>query len=91
MNINRFTALALTSFFLAAGQISTYAQSEPKSPSAKEMDRLFDLCRLKPEEALWDDLPWMSNVGKALKKASKEGKPLFLTFAGGGGHPLGMC
>jgi hypothetical protein len=55
------------------------------------MDRLFDLCRLKPEEALWDDLPWMSNVGKALKKASKEGKPLFLTFAGGGGHPLGMC
>jgi len=83
--------LALTAIALAAGRVPSHAQSEPKAASAKELERLFDLCRLKPEEALWDDLPWMSNVGKALKKASKEGKPLLLTFAGGGGHPLGMC
>lgn len=59
--------------------------------SPKELDQLFALCRLKPEEALWDDLPWAASLAVGLKKASKEGKPLFLTFAGGGGHPLGMC
>jgi hypothetical protein len=91
MICTRVAAPVIVAILLAAGQSSSHAQSEPKNASAKELERLFDLCRLKPEEALWDDLPWMSNVGKALKKASKEGKPLFLTFAGGGGHPLGMC
>ena len=91
MTVTRVAALAIGAIMLAAGQGPSHAQSDPKNAAAKELERLFDLCRLKPEEALWDDLPWMSNVGKALKKASKEGKPLFLTFAGGGGHPLGMC
>jgi hypothetical protein len=91
MSLNKFAALGTVAMILGIGRVHTHAQSEPKNASAKEMERLFDLCKVKPEEALWDDLPWMSNVGKALKKASKEGKPLFLTFAGGGGHPLGMC
>jgi hypothetical protein len=80
---------------LLAGTIAPVSgfQDAPARPefSKAEMDQLFTLCRLKPEEALWDDLPWASGLAAGLKKASKEGKPLFLTFAGGGGHPLGMC
>jgi hypothetical protein len=49
----------------------------------------FDELRslIKPLPGGFDDLPWMTDLWEARKKAAEEGKPLLVWV--GDGHPLG--
>jgi hypothetical protein len=42
---------------------------------------------IKPKPGGFDDLPWMTDLWEARKKAAAEGKPLLVWV--GDGHPLG--
>ena len=67
--------------------------SQPKSPPANKSAPIpadqFDKLRalIKPKPGGYDDIPWMTDLWEARKKAAAEGKPLFVWV--GDGHPLG--
>ncbi len=52
---------------------------------ADQFDKLRTL--IKPRPGGFDDLPWMTDLWEARKKAAAEGKPLLVWV--GDGHPLG--
>lgn len=54
-------------------------------------DRLHATIRPAEKEAPWSDIPWMTSLWQARERAAREGKPLLIWGAGGGGHPLGLC
>jgi hypothetical protein len=57
-------------------------------PAQKLVDE-FDSLRslIKPKPGGFDDIPWMTDLWEARKKAAEEGKPLLVWV--GDGHPLG--
>jgi hypothetical protein len=62
--------------------------SRPLSPS--EFDQLHALIRPQPGESRWAEVPWMTSLWEARKKAAAEGKPLFIWVISDG-HPCGLC
>lgn len=52
---------------------------------------VHDLVRASETEAPWADVPWMTSLWRARERAAREGKPLLIWAAGGGGHPLALC
>lgn len=52
---------------------------------------VHDLVRGTEAEAPWAEVPWMTSLSKARERAAREGKPLLIWAAGGGGHPLALC
>jgi hypothetical protein len=54
-------------------------------------ETLHDLIRSERDEAPWTQIPWMTSLSQARERAAREGRPLLLWAAGGGGHPLGLC
>jgi hypothetical protein len=68
-------------------------RSEAGSSGAKKAAGLapdrFDKLRalIKPAPGGFDDLPWMTDLWEARRKAAAEGKPLLVWV--GDGHPLG--
>ena len=59
--------------------------------STDSFDRLHATIRPVDKEAPWSDIPWMTSLWQARERAAREGKPLLIWGAGGGGHPLGLC
>lgn len=53
--------------------------------------KVHDLVRASETEAPWAEVPWMTSLWRARERAAKEGKPLLIWAAGGGGHPLALC
>src|SRR5262245_27563329 len=69
-------------------------RSEAKSSDARKgapgiLADQFDKLRalIKPKPGGYDDVPWMTDLWEARKKAAEEGKPLLVWV--GDGHPLG--
>ena len=62
-----------------------YAKETTTILSADQFDTLRVL--IKPEPGGFDDVPWMTDLWEARKKAAAEGKPLLVWV--GDGHPLG--
>lgn len=56
-----------------------------------QLGKVRDLVRAAEAEAPWSDVPWMTSLWRARERAAKEGKPLLVWAAGGGGHPLALC
>jgi hypothetical protein len=56
-----------------------------------QLHKVRDLVRAAETEAPWSDVPWMTSLWRARERAAKEGKPLLIWAAGGGGHPLALC
>jgi hypothetical protein len=54
-------------------------------------DQLHSKIRPVEKEAPWSDVPWMTSLWQARERAAREGKPLLIWGAGGGGHPLSLC
>lgn len=50
------------------------------------------LC-LQPGEYRWDEIPWVTSIWHARKKAAAENKPIFVFGTAGAGFndPLGNC
>ena len=59
--------------------------------SVESFEKLHTLIRPAEKEAPWADIPWMTSLWQARERAAREGKPLLIWGAGGGGHPLGLC
>jgi len=59
--------------------------------SVDSFEKLHTLIRPAEKEAPWSEIPWMTSLWQARERAAREGKPLLLWGAGGGGHPLGLC
>lgn len=85
----------MTRFKVALGMLTLLlgAQVLPSEPRAKTASAIvpdqFDKLRalIKPKPGGFDDLPWMTDLWQARKKAADEGKPLLVWV--GDGHPLG--
>ena len=83
--------MLLSRLKIAAGMLllalvsQTWAADTPDRMSAEKFDRLRTL--IKPKPGGFDDLPWMTDLWEARKKAAAEGKPLLVWV--GDGHPLG--
>ncbi len=50
-------------------------------------DRLHSLIKPKAEEEKWTQIPWLTSLWEARKRAAQEGKPILLWEMDG--HPLG--
>src|SRR5262245_12168062 len=61
------------------------AGKTPARIPADQFDKLRAL--IKPLPGGFDDVPWMTDLWEARKKAAAEGKPLLVWV--GDGHPLG--
>jgi hypothetical protein len=74
---------------LLVGAASRSAQGDDAVPpiSSDEFERL--LAAIKPQrgESPWREIPWLTNVTEARRKASAENKPLVI-FTAADGSPL---
>jgi hypothetical protein len=52
--------------------------------TAEQFDQLRRLIKPRPGESLWAQVPWLTNLKEARRRAAAEDKPLFLWRAGGG-------
>ena len=59
--------------------------AEPIKPA--QFDKLHALIRPNANEDKWTQIPWMTNLWDARKKAAEEGKPILLWEMDG--NPLG--
>jgi hypothetical protein len=76
---------------LAEGQITsapaaTSAESRPGRSAdpalpPEQFDQLWALVKPRPGEAAWEEIPWMTDLWEARKKAAAEGKPLYVWSA----------
>jgi hypothetical protein len=71
----------LTAF--AAGHGFALARPD-RGDSAAEFARLHALLKPQPGESKWADVPWLTSLPEARKRAVAEDKPLFVWRAGGG-------
>jgi hypothetical protein len=60
---------------------------EVKPIAPADFKDLQALIKPRPGEASWEEIPWMTNLWAARKKAALEGKPLFVWSASA--DPLG--
>jgi hypothetical protein len=62
-----------------------------QEPARESLETLHAMVRPADREAPWTEIPWMTSLWQARERAAREGKPLLIWGAGGGGHPLGLC
>ena len=77
------------SAFLVLGVASTFARCDDAVPqiSAADFDRLLTAIKPPPGESPWREIPWLTDVTAARRKASAENKPLVI-FTAADGSPL---
>jgi hypothetical protein len=71
---------------LCAVQAAVYGQGVPEIAPA-DFDRLLATIKPQPGESPWREVPWLTNVTEARRKASAEDKPLVI-FTAADGSPL---
>jgi hypothetical protein len=68
----------LAALALLAGATSA-APADPRlKPTEENFARYFAFLLPRPEEEKWLQIPWMTDLWEARKKAAAEGKPLLL-------------
>ena len=55
----------------------------------REFEALHKMVRPRPGETRWSELPWLTDLHEARRKAAREGK-LMIVWIAGGGQPLGF-
>ena len=68
---------------LAAG---ARGEPVPEIPPA-DFDRLIEEIKPQPGESPWREIPWLTNVTEARRKAAAEDKPIVI-FTAADGSPL---
>jgi len=79
----------LLSTLLVLGVASTFARCDDTVPEITTADFERLLAAIKPQqgESPWREIPWLTNVTEARRKASAENKPLVI-FTAADGSPL---
>src|SRR5262245_41967244 len=75
------------------------AAADPAVGSSKDLltpatfESLHRMIGLQPGEYRWDEVPWVTSIWHARKKAAAEDKPILHFSTGGAGFndPLGNC
>ena len=61
--------------------------SVARSQDIKDLNELMTLIKPQSAEEKWAEIPWMSSLWEARRKAAEQGKPILLWEMDG--HPLG--
>ena len=77
------------SALLVLGIASSFARGGDAVPAitAADFDRLVAAIKPQRGESPWREIPWLTNVTEARRKASAENKPLVI-FTAADGSPL---
>ncbi|HMF19837.1 MAG TPA: hypothetical protein VKE98_21710 [Gemmataceae bacterium] len=77
------------SLLVLLGAASAFAAGDDAAPeiAAGDFDRLLAAIKPQPGESPWREIPWLTNVTEARRKASAENKPLVI-FTAADGSPL---
>lgn len=81
--------LRFLSVLLFLGVASSFARGQgavPEIPAA-DFDRLLAAIKPQQGESPWREIPWLTNVTEARRKASADNKPLVI-FTAADGSPL---
>ena len=81
--------MRLLSILLILGVASAFARGQERVPQigAAEVDRLLAAIKPQTGESPWREIPWLTNVTEARRKAAAENKPLVI-FTAADGSPL---
>lgn len=77
----RATVAAVVACLLGAIAFVRPAQSEEPRPEwdqKRAVERVKRIIALEQSGKPWDEIPWQTDVAKAVGQAEKEGKPLFV-------------
>ena len=66
------------------------AEAEHTPAKSEQLAKSMKLIKPQPGESKWMEIPWLTSVWEARKKAAAEGKPIFI-WAGSDGGPVGIC
>jgi hypothetical protein len=64
--------------------LAATAQAGPSDLDGASFERLHRLLLPQPGESRWADLPWLTSLPEARKRAVELDRPLFVWRAGGG-------
>ena len=59
-------------------------------PRPETFESRFQQIRPRPGESAWTEVPWLTDLHEARRKAAAEGKPMFI-LAGGKASGIGAC
>jgi hypothetical protein len=68
----------------SAGRLDAQAAQKKEGPSKltpADFSKLLTLIKPHPDESPWAEIPWMTDLYAARKKAAAEGKPLYVWSA----------
>jgi hypothetical protein len=83
---NRMRLILLLPFFLTTSFWGAPDRGSAPKPIAP--DQFVELrAQIKPEPGGFEEIPWLTNLWEARRKAAAEGKPLYVWS--GGGPPCG--
>ncbi|MFT5468290.1 MAG: hypothetical protein ACI8UO_003399 [Verrucomicrobiales bacterium] len=82
------TNLLMNSVSLRSAPAQT--PTESMGLDAETFSSIHEQIRPQPGESRWMEIPWLTDLHDARKKAAAEGKPLFLSVSGKG-LSIGMC
>jgi hypothetical protein len=77
-------ALLLTGSLYLQGRTSAAEKSPAAKISTNDFEALHRLIKPQAGEAKWAEIPWLTNLQEARRRAVAEEKPLLLWRAGGG-------
>jgi hypothetical protein len=83
-----FLALALSAM-LGLSRVRA-AEPGPAPIPPEKFAAIHELIKPQAGESRWREIPWLTSIWEARKKAAAEGKPIFIIY-GGGAAPIGGC
>lgn len=87
MPLSPLPAVCLSAF-LAGFLAARWGTASGDELTRARFERLHAALRPQPGETPWLEIPWLTRLTEAREKAAREGKPLLVWIAAGGGHPL---
>ena len=81
--------------FLPVGLIVALASTaleaaQPKPIAPGQFASLHKMIKPQSGESLFWNVPWLTSMREARRKAAAEGKPI-IVWSGSGGAPVGVC
>lgn len=93
-NLKRVTVAALVAGLLMVDASWRVALAQTVTNdvilNAETFAAIHEQIKPQPDESRWMEIPWLTDLHEARRKAATEGKPLFLMVSGKG-LSIGMC